>query len=153
MSIENNIIEIGKRAKNASLNMKVCSSDQKNLALTKLTKNLDKNRNKILEANKIDLENGEKKSLAKPLINRLTLTEKSIDGLITSIEDIIEIPDPIGITLEKWERPNGLHFRKISTPLGVLLGRFSCWNCCLTSKILTLFLGSLGFNARAICQV
>ena len=120
MSIENNIIELGKRAKSASLNMKVCSSDQKNLALTKLTKNLDKNRNKILEANKIDLENGEKKSLAKPLINRLTLTEKSIDGLITSIEDIIKIPDPIGITLEKWERPNGLQFRKISTPLGVL---------------------------------
>ena len=120
MSIENNIIELGKRAKSASLNMKVCSSDQKNLALTKLTKNLDKNRNKILEANKIDLENGEKKSLAKPLINRLTLTDKSIDGLITSIEDIIEIPDPIGITLEEWERPNGLQFRKISTPLGVL---------------------------------
>ena len=120
MSIENNIIELGKKAKSASLNMKVCSSDQKNLALTKLTKNLDKNRNKILEANKIDLENGEKKSLAKPLINRLTLTEKSIDGLITSIEDIIEIPDPIGITLEEWERPNGLQFRKISTPLGVL---------------------------------
>jgi len=44
MSIENNIIELGKRAKSASLNMKVCSSDQKNLALTKLTKNLDKNR-------------------------------------------------------------------------------------------------------------
>ena len=120
MSIENNIIELGKRAKAASLNMKVCKSDQKNHALTKLTKNLDKNRNKILEANKIDLENGEKKSLAKPLINRLTLTEKSIDGLITSIEDIIKIPDPIGITLEKWERPNGLQFRKISTPLGVL---------------------------------
>ena len=120
MSIENNIIELGKRAKSASLNMKVCSSDQKNLALTKLTKNLDKNRNKILKANIIDLENGEKKSLPKPLINRLTLTEKSIDGLITSIEDIIKIPDPIGITLEKWERPNGLQFRKISTPLGVL---------------------------------
>ena len=120
MSIENNIIELGKRAKTASLNMKVCSSDQKNLALTKLTKNLNNNRNKILEANKIDLENGEKKSLTKPLLNRLTLTEKSIDGLITSIEDIIKIQDPIGITLEKWERPNGLQFRKISTPLGVL---------------------------------
>ena len=53
MSIENNIIELGKRAKSASLNMKVCSSDQKNLALKKLTENLDKNRNKILEANKI----------------------------------------------------------------------------------------------------
>ena len=120
MSIEKDIIELGRRAKTASLDMKICSSDQKNLALTKLTKNLDQSRDKILEANKLDLENGKKKSLAKPLINRLTLTDKSIDGLITSIEDIIKIPDPIGITLEKWERPNGLQFRKISTPLGVL---------------------------------
>ena len=120
MSIEKDIIELGRRAKTASLNMKICSSDQKNLALTKLTKNLDQSRDKILEANKLDLENGKKKSLAKPLINRLTLTHKSIDGLIGSIEDIIKIPDPIGITLEKWERPNGLQFRKISTPLGVL---------------------------------
>ena len=120
MSIEKDIIELGRRAKTASLNMKICSSDQKNLALTKLTKNLDQSRDKILEANKLDLENGKKKSLAKPLINRLTLSDKSIDGLITSIEDIIKIPDPIGITLEKWERPNGLQFRKISTPLGVL---------------------------------
>ena len=120
MSIEKDIIELGRRAKTASLNMKICTSDQKNLALTKLTKNLDQSRDKILEANKLDLENGKKKSLAKPLINRLTLTDKSIDGLITSIEDIIKIPDPIGITLEKWERPNGLQFRKISTPLGVL---------------------------------
>ena len=49
MSIENNIIELGKRAKSASLNMKVCSSDQKNLALTKLTKNLDKTEIKFLK--------------------------------------------------------------------------------------------------------
>jgi len=53
-------------------------------------------------------------------MNRLTLTDKSIEGLIVSIEDIIGIPDPIGLTLEEWERPNGLKFRKISTPLGVL---------------------------------
>ena len=52
------------------------------------------------------------KSLSNPLINRLTLTKKSIDSLIKSIEGYNQIPDPIGLTLEKWERPNGLSFRK-----------------------------------------
>ncbi len=120
MSIENNIIELGKNAKSSALEMKLCSSEQKNIALKNLIKNLDLNREKILKANKIDLENGERKSLSNPLINRLTLSNKSIDSLIQSIQDIIKIPDPIGITLEQWERPNGLSFRKISTPLGVL---------------------------------
>ena len=100
--------------------MKLCNNDQKNSALSNLIKNISKNKDKILEANNIDLENGKKKSLSKPLINRLTLTNKSIEGLINSIEDIITIPDPIGLTLEEWERPNGLKFKKISTPLGVL---------------------------------
>ena len=120
MSIKDNILELGKNAKKASLDMKLCNNDQKNRALSNLIKNIAKNKDKILEANSIDLENGKKKSLSNPLINRLTLTNKSIDGLIKSIEDIITIQDPIGLTLEKWERPNGLKFRKISTPLGVL---------------------------------
>ncbi len=120
MNIESNILELGKNAKKASTGMKLCNNEQKNIALTNLIKNISKNRNKILEANSIDLENGKNKSLSNPLMNRLTLTDKSIDGLIKSIEDIITIPDPIGLTLEKWERPNGLRFRKISTPLGVL---------------------------------
>tara|TARA_B100001173_G_scaffold308148_1_gene317905 strand:+ start:181 stop:1434 length:1254 start_codon:yes stop_codon:yes gene_type:complete len=120
MNIESSIIELGKKAKAASLEMKLCDTNQKNKALSKLIENLDKNRNGILNSNKIDLENARKKSLSSPLVNRLTLSDNSIDGLIESIKDIITIPDPIGITLEEWERPNGLKFRKISTPLGVL---------------------------------
>ena len=120
MNIESSIIELGKKAKAASLEMKLCDTNQKNKALSKLIENLDNNRNGILNSNKIDLENARKKSLSNPLVNRLTLSDNSIDGLIESIKDIITIPDPIGITLEEWERPNGLKFRKISTPLGVL---------------------------------
>ncbi len=120
MSIKDNILELGKKAKQASVEMKLCNNDQKNKALSNLIKNILRNKNKILDANNVDLENGKKKSLANPLMNRLTLTDKSIDGLIKSIEDIITVPDPIGLTLEEWERPNGLKFRKISTPLGVL---------------------------------
>ena len=61
MSIKNNILELGKNAKKASAEMKLCSNDQKNSALSNLIKNISKNKDKILEANNIDLENGKKK--------------------------------------------------------------------------------------------
>ena len=119
-SIEKEIISLGANAKKASLEMRLCKTNEKNQALNNLIKNLDLNRENILNANLIDLENGKKKLLSNPLINRLTLNNDSINNLIKSIEDIILIPDPIGLILEEWERPNGLKFNKISTPLGVL---------------------------------
>jgi len=119
-NIEKEIISLGINAKKASLEMRNCKTDEKNKALNNLIKNLNLNREHILNANLIDLENGRKKLLSNPIINRLTLKNDSIDNLIKSIEDIILIPDPIGVVLEEWERPNGLKFNKISTPLGVL---------------------------------
>ena len=76
MNIESSIIELGKKAKAASLEMKLCDTNQKNKALSKLIENLDKNRNGILNSNKIDLENARKKLLSKPLVNRLTISDK-----------------------------------------------------------------------------
>jgi len=119
-NIEKEIISLGINAKKASLEMRLCKTNEKNQALNNLIKNLNLNREHILNANLIDLENGRKKLLSNPIINRLTLKNDSIDNLIKSIEDIILIPDPIGVLLEEWERPNGLKFNKISTPLGVL---------------------------------
>ncbi len=74
----------------------------------------------ILSANKLDIDNAITKKLSKPLINRLKVTEESISGIIKSITEIKNQPDPIGRVLENWEQPNGLKFSKISVPLGVL---------------------------------
>ncbi len=120
MNDKYNILELGKNAKIASNEMKLCTNEQKNTALLNLIKKINENKDKILEANSIDLDNGKKNLLSRPLLNRLTISENSLDNLIKSVEEIITLPDPIGLTLEEWERPNGLRFRKISTPLGVL---------------------------------
>ena len=73
-----------------------------------------------MNANKIDVENAINNDLSKPLINRLKLNDESILGIIKSIIEIKNQPDPIGEVLEKWKQPNGLEFSKISVPLGVL---------------------------------
>ncbi len=120
MNIKKILKQIGINSKFASKKLALVSPKNKNLALKILSKNLIASKKEILKANLKDIKNAKKNSLSKSLINRLTLTNKSIDDIVKSVEDIIKIPDPIGKVLNKWTQPNGLKFKKISTPLGVI---------------------------------
>jgi len=120
MNIHNKVIELGQNAKIASKLTRTLSNKLRNKALQKLITNIKKNSSNILSSNRIDIENAHKISLSEPLINRLKMTDESVSGLIKSIEAIIELPDPINNVLDEWTQPNGLIFKKISIPIGVL---------------------------------
>jgi len=120
MSILETINELGKKAKDASIKIRVLHKEKKKAAYEHLEKNIKDKASIILNANKLDIENAISNNLSKPLINRLKVTDESISGIIKSITEIKNQPDPIGIILENWEQPNGLKFSKISIPLGVL---------------------------------
>ena len=120
MNIRETIIDLGKKAKIASQEMRLIKNKEKNLALENLIKNINLNSEKIITANDKDVELALKKNLSSPLINRLKISSNNIKNLTKSINEIITQPDPIGITLEKWSQPNGLKFKKITIPLGVL---------------------------------
>ena len=120
MNIFKTINELGKKAKDASIKIRVLQKEKKMAAYQCLEKNIEKNAEQILSANKLDIENAFANDLSKPLINRLKVSEESIAGIIKSISEIKDQPDPIGTILENWEQPNGLKFSKISVPLGVL---------------------------------
>ena len=120
MDILETINNLGNKAKAASAKIRVLKPEEKKIAYEFLEKNLKINTKKILDANKLDIDKANKNNLAKPLINRLKITEDSILGIIKSVCDIKNLPEPIGKILESWEQPNGLKFSKISVPLGVL---------------------------------
>ena len=120
MNIRETIIDLGKKAKIASQEMRLIKNKEKNLALENLIKNINLNSEQIITANDKDVELALKKNLSSPLINRLKISSNNIKNLTKSINEIITQPDPIGITLEKWSQPNGLKFKKITIPLGVL---------------------------------
>ena len=120
MNILETINDLGKKAKAASIKIRVLNPENKKIAYDFLEKNIKNKSNVILDANKLDIENAIKNNLSKPLINRLKINEDSILGIIKSINQIKNQPDPIGEVLENWEQPNGLKFSKISVPLGVL---------------------------------
>ncbi len=120
MNILETINGLGKKAKDASIKIRVLHKEKKMVAYKCLEKNIEKNADLILSSNRLDIENAITNDLSKPLINRLKVTEESISGIIKSITEIKNQPDPIGRVLENWEQPNGLKFSKISVPLGVL---------------------------------
>ena len=120
MTNQNILLNIGVLAKKSASLLKKISSERKNLALHKLQDNLKKNTDEILAANSIDIKNAKLNNLSEAMIDRLTLNVDRINQMIVSLEEIIDLEDPIGKTISEWDRPNGLHIKKISTPLGVI---------------------------------
>ena len=111
---------LGINAKEAEKTLMVASSEKKNQALKKIAEGLIENTDKIIEANKVDLENGEKNGLAKSMLDRLKLDKERIEGMAKGVLDVATLPEPVGRILSATERPNGLRIEKVSTPIGVI---------------------------------
>ena len=114
------IVDIGKKAREASGSLAVASSQQKKDALILSADSIRKNTPKILEQNKKDLDFGASKSLSNALMDRLLLNEERIGSMIDGLEAIANQDDPVGEIMEAWRRPNGLEIKRVRTPLGVI---------------------------------
>jgi glutamate-5-semialdehyde dehydrogenase len=79
-----------------------------------------RDRQAILDANAIDVANGEEAKLTTSFIDRLTLNEDRIRAMADGIRAIAALRDPIGDVIAEWDRPNGLHIERVRTPLGVI---------------------------------
>jgi len=112
---------IAKDAKAASLEIADLSTDLKNKILLQISQNIRANKAQIIAANKSDVELALQNNLDKAKIDRLILDEKRIENLANAVADIAVLPDPIGKILYDVNRPNGLHIRRISVPIGVIL--------------------------------
>jgi gamma-glutamyl phosphate reductase len=96
------------------------TTDQKNLCLRNLIKVINEDRTLILSENNKDILNGQKNNMPGPLLDRLLLNDKRIDGIITSLEQIISLKDPIGEVISMNKMPNGLLVGQMRVPLGVI---------------------------------
>ena len=111
---------LGINAKEAEKTLMVASSEKKNQALKKIAEGLIENTDKIIEANKVDLENGEKNGMAKSMLDRLKLDKERIEGMAKGVLDVATLPEPVGRILSATEIANGLRIEKVSTPIGVI---------------------------------
>ena len=111
---------IGRAARAASRELALASTATKNAALCAMAAHLRQQSAAILKANAADLEAAKAGGLAASFIDRLTLTEARIEAMARGLEDIAEVPDPVGATLAEWTRPNGLQFERVRVPIGVI---------------------------------
>ena len=111
-------LEIMQCAKKYAPLLKNITTDEKNRALLTMADCLVKRREQILEENKKDVENA-KGRIPDAMIDRLSLDEKRISAMADGMREVALLPDPIGKTISKVNRPNGLIIEKVSSPLGV----------------------------------
>ena len=114
------IEDIAKRARLASLALCNTSTKEKNDALQAIARGIESNRKLLKEENEKDLADAEKNGLTEAMIDRLRLTHERIDGMVKGLRQLIELPDPVGATLESKTRPNGLEINKVRVPIGVI---------------------------------
>ncbi len=114
------LIEIGKRAKSASGQLAHLNSEQKNNILIRVAELLEEQSAHLLEANALDLKQGEEMGLKGAIMERLTLSKERISGIADGLREVAQLDDPIGEIEEMKKRPNGLLIGKKRVPLGVV---------------------------------
>lgn len=111
---------LGAKAKASEKAMRCASTEQKNKALAAIETALTENTDKILAANKLDMEAAEKNGMSAALQDRLKLTPDRINGIAAGVADVIKLDDPIGTADSGSLRPNGMRITKIRVPLGTI---------------------------------
>jgi glutamate-5-semialdehyde dehydrogenase len=112
--------ELGLKAKEAAGVLALAPAEVKNAALAFAAAELRIRRSTILAANERDLAAARARGLSAPLLDRLMLDDARVEAMAHALNDIIALPDPIGVVTAQWERPNGLHIQRIAVPLGVI---------------------------------
>lgn len=118
------IISDIKKAKSAALILATLDTETKNNALKAMAKALDNNRSRILEANAKDVSNAKKMAskgeISDALVKRLKVDDEKISGMISGIEDVIKLTDPVGETISTLKLDNDLILYQIKCPIGML---------------------------------
>lgn len=116
-----NVYEILEKVKIASKELNILSTIEKNSAIIKIAEALIRNSDKIIEANKLDLENGKKKNLTNAMLNRLELTKEKLESISNDMIKISNLNDPVGEVIDSYTHPNGIVINKVRVPFGVIL--------------------------------
>lgn len=118
--MESEVRSKAKSAHESSMHLANAATAVKNAALSYIADELESQRQTIIAANQTDLANAKAKGMSEAMLDRLALTESRIADIAKGVRQVIELPDPVGVELDAWTRPNGLRIQKVTVPLGVI---------------------------------
>ncbi len=120
MSVESTIIDMAKDAREAAMVLAACPSVKKNAALLRIAEKLEQDAENIQRENRKDLELAEQAGLSSAMIDRLTVSDKTIAAMADGLREVVALEDPVGAVTRGWLRPNGLQVSRMRIPLGVI---------------------------------
>ena len=118
--LDDDIAELGRRAKAASRVLALAPTAAKDDALRTAADLLVERSAELLRANAVDVARATDQGVSATVIDRLRLTEAKIEAMATGLRQVAALADPVGEVLDGWTRPNGLRIRRERVPLGVV---------------------------------
>ena len=120
MDIKTQVTQIAKQARESCPILTNLNSSQKNRALEQMAQALLKRAGNILKENKRDVEEAEKAGHPKAFLERLRLTQGTLEEMAQGLREVARLADPVGEVTGLWLRPNGLQVGRMRIPLGVI---------------------------------
>ncbi|HET7765357.1 MAG TPA: glutamate-5-semialdehyde dehydrogenase [Burkholderiales bacterium] len=114
------MIKVGQRARIAAREVARAETATKNRALLAAAKALRRDAKKLLSENAADVLSARTGGKDAAFLDRLTLTEKSIEAMAVGLEEVAKLPDPVGQISELREQPSGIKVARMRVPLGVI---------------------------------
>ncbi len=111
---------IGRAALEAARLLARTDAATKNRALQATAVALRAHSAEILAANARDMASARERGLSGALLDRLLLDGKRVEAMAKGVEEIIQLPDPVGTVMAEWTRPNGMKIQRVRVPLGVI---------------------------------
>ncbi len=112
--------QMGKAAREAARALATASASAKSRALKSGAAEIRRRAARILEANAADMALAREGGATAAFLDRVMLDDKRIAGIARGLEEVADLPDPVGAVTEEWTRPNGLVIQRVRTPLGVI---------------------------------
>lgn len=120
MTIETTIVEMARSARAATRELVRCPSETKNQVLLAIAAAVEREAARIISENARDLIYARDKGLGTALLDRLTITDATIQSMAQGLREVAGLPDPVGTADETVLRPNGLEVSRVRIPLGVI---------------------------------
>lgn len=120
MDIKSYMHNVGVEARSASRAMAKAETNTKNLALTTIAKAILREKDALLAANQQDVAAAKAAGMEAAMLERLTISEKSIATMAEGLQQIASLDDPIGEISDMKYRPSGIQIGKMRVPLGVI---------------------------------
>jgi len=118
--LQNLMLDIGAKARAAARQLAISHTSVKNQALQNAANELRAAADDILAANGEDMKLAQAEGVNQARLDRIMLDENRLEGIVKAIEAIIDLPDPVGQSLARWQVPSGLDIDRVRVPLGVI---------------------------------